>query len=190
MLLVHWRPLRRGRFLFLDRTGYPVPPNRHFCAHGHIAKIVRASDACEGIGVSGPSFLRAGRIAVWVTNCELPADGFALDLKLSLARPALSLPPFVDIASFDSRGNIMTRGVKWGRISNRQRMHRQGVEDSKAKAPVVVGPIPKRKLSKAELREQAEAALFVWRAARQSTTNSPTAHNSETVQGTRKGATT
>jgi hypothetical protein len=60
----------------------------------------------------------------------------------------------------------MTRGVNWTRISNRQRMHRQGVEDSKGKTPLVVDPTPKiqRKLSKAELREQAEAALFVWRA--------------------------
>jgi hypothetical protein len=44
-------------------------------------------------------------------------------------------------------------------------MHRQGVEDVKVKTPLV-GPAPKarRKLSKAELREQAEAALLAWRA--------------------------
>ncbi len=58
------------------------------------------------------------------------------------------------------------RGFNWSRISSRERMHRQGVEDSKGKMPPV-GPAakPSRKLSKAELREQAEAALLVWRAA-------------------------
>jgi hypothetical protein len=44
-------------------------------------------------------------------------------------------------------------------------MYRQGIEDKKAKTPPV-GPAPKprRKLSKAELREQAEAAFRAWRA--------------------------
>jgi hypothetical protein len=43
-------------------------------------------------------------------------------------------------------------------------MHRQGVEDVKGNAPLV-GPAPKarRKLSKAELREQAAAAFLAWR---------------------------
>jgi hypothetical protein len=64
------------------------------------------------------------------------------------------------------------RRFNWSLMSSRERMHRQGVEDSKAKTPLV-GPAPKsrRKLSKAELREQAEAALLVWRAARQPKTN-------------------
>ena len=46
-------------------------------------------------------------------------------------------------------------------------MRRQGVEDVKGKMPVVIDPTPKvcrRKLSKAELREQAEAAFLAWRA--------------------------
>jgi hypothetical protein len=44
-------------------------------------------------------------------------------------------------------------------------MRRQGVEDKKSKTPLV-GPASKvrRKLSKAELREQAEAAFLAWRA--------------------------
>ena len=48
------------------------------------------------------------------------------------------------------------------RISNRERMHRQGVEDRRAKTPPVGAPV-RRKLSKAELREQAEAAFLAWR---------------------------
>jgi hypothetical protein len=44
-------------------------------------------------------------------------------------------------------------------------MHRRGVEDAKSKPPVAkVSEKPDRKLSKAELREQAEAAVFAWRA--------------------------
>ena len=46
-------------------------------------------------------------------------------------------------------------------------MRRQGVEDIKGKMPLVVGQPPKRprrKLSKAELREQAAAAFLAWRA--------------------------
>jgi hypothetical protein len=44
-------------------------------------------------------------------------------------------------------------------------MQRQGVEDVKGKTPVSDRP-PKvrRRLSKAELREQAEAAFIAWRA--------------------------
>jgi hypothetical protein len=43
-------------------------------------------------------------------------------------------------------------------------MHRRGVEDAKSK-PVAKAPEkPDRKLSKAELREQAEAAVLAWRA--------------------------
>jgi hypothetical protein len=45
-------------------------------------------------------------------------------------------------------------------------MRRQGVEDVKGKTPLVGQP-PKvrRKLSKAELREQADAAFLAWRSA-------------------------
>jgi hypothetical protein len=56
--------------------------------------------------------------------------------------------------------------VNWSRISSRNRMRRQGVEDVKGKMPVVIDPTPKvrrHKLSKAELREQAEAAFLAWR---------------------------
>jgi hypothetical protein len=45
-------------------------------------------------------------------------------------------------------------------------MRRRGVEDVKSATPVAVQPPkqPRRKLSKAELREQAEAAFLAWRA--------------------------
>ena len=45
-------------------------------------------------------------------------------------------------------------------------MRRQGVEDIKGKTPLVPDQPPKqhrRRLSKAELREQAEAAFLAWR---------------------------
>ena len=56
-------------------------------------------------------------------------------------------------------------GVNWSRIANRKRMRRQGVEDVKGKTPIITAPAkkPRRKLSKAELREQAEAAFLAWR---------------------------
>jgi hypothetical protein len=44
-------------------------------------------------------------------------------------------------------------------------MRRQGVEDVKGKMPVIEpAKKPRRKLSKAELREQAEAAFRAWHA--------------------------
>jgi hypothetical protein len=55
--------------------------------------------------------------------------------------------------------------VNWSRIASRKRMRQQGVEDRKDK-PQVIEPSkkPRRKLSKAELREQATAAFLAWRA--------------------------
>jgi hypothetical protein len=59
----------------------------------------------------------------------------------------------------------MTGRVNWSRIKGRDRLQRHGVEDIKGKAPLVGQP-PKirRKLSKAELRQQAAAAFLAWRA--------------------------
>jgi hypothetical protein len=60
----------------------------------------------------------------------------------------------------------MSGRVNWTRISSRNRMRRQGVEDIKGKTPLVPDQPPKqhrRRLSKAELREQAEAAFLAWR---------------------------
>jgi hypothetical protein len=58
----------------------------------------------------------------------------------------------------------MTGRVNWSRISNRNRMRRQGVEEFKGQTPLRDQP-PKvrRRPSKAELREQAEAAFRTWR---------------------------
>ena len=59
----------------------------------------------------------------------------------------------------------MTGRMNWSRMSSHDRMQRQGVEDIKGKTPLVEQP-PKvrRKLSKAELRQQAAAAFLAWRA--------------------------
>ena len=62
----------------------------------------------------------------------------------------------------------MTGRVNWTRISSRSRnrMRRQGVEDIKGKTPLALDQLPKqprRKLSEAELREQAAAAFLAWR---------------------------
>ena len=59
----------------------------------------------------------------------------------------------------------MTR-VNWSRIKSRNRMQRQGVEDIKGTTLYVLNQPPKqrrRKLNKAELREQAAAAFVAWR---------------------------
>jgi hypothetical protein len=56
-------------------------------------------------------------------------------------------------------------GRNWSRLATRNRMRRQGVEDVKGKTPIIEpAKKPRRKLSKAELREQAEAAVLAWRA--------------------------
>jgi hypothetical protein len=55
--------------------------------------------------------------------------------------------------------------LNWSRISSRKRMHRQGVEDAKGQTPLDVKlPTVRRKLSKAEVRQQAAAAFLAWRA--------------------------
>jgi hypothetical protein len=59
----------------------------------------------------------------------------------------------------------MSGRVKWSRVASRNRMRRQGVEDVKGKTPIITEPAkqPRRRLSKAELSEQATAALLAWR---------------------------
>jgi hypothetical protein len=56
--------------------------------------------------------------------------------------------------------------VNWSRKATRDRMRRRGVEDIDGKMPLFAQPPkkPHRKLSKAELREQAAAAFLAWRA--------------------------
>jgi hypothetical protein len=59
------------------------------------------------------------------------------------------------------------RRGNWSRIKQRRLMRRQGVDDVKGAMPIFGQPPPRkqprRKLSKAELREQAEAAFRTWR---------------------------
>ena len=61
----------------------------------------------------------------------------------------------------------MTSRMNWNRVGS---MQRQGVEDAKGKTPLVGQPekIPRRRLSKVELREQAETAFRSWREGRSS----------------------
>ena len=56
--------------------------------------------------------------------------------------------------------------VNWSRMKQRSLMRRRGIEDIKGTMPLVAEPPkkPRRKLSKAELREQAAAAFLAWRA--------------------------
>ena len=65
-----------------------------------------------------------------------------------------------------ARKCVMSGRVNWSQIANRKRMRRQGVEDIKGATPVASQPPkqPRRKVSKAELREQAAAAFLAWRA--------------------------
>ena len=63
--------------------------------------------------------------------------------------------------------------VNWSRKATRDRMRRQGLEDIDGKVPLFAQPPkkPRRKLSKAELREQAAAAFVAWRAGQTSKNN-------------------
>jgi hypothetical protein len=61
----------------------------------------------------------------------------------------------------------MSGRTNWKAIEHRRRFmrRRRGVEDIKGAMPVVTTPAnkqPPRRLSKAELREQAEAAFRAW----------------------------
>ena len=59
----------------------------------------------------------------------------------------------------------MAGRINWRRLGDRDRMRRQGVEDVKGGTSVITEPAKqqRRKLSKAELREQAAAAFLAWR---------------------------
>ena len=65
-----------------------------------------------------------------------------------------------------ARKCIMSGRTNWSRIKQRNLMRRRGVEDIRGATSVAVPPPkqPRRKLSKAELREQAAAAFRAWRA--------------------------
>src|SRR5215471_7200836 len=65
-----------------------------------------------------------------------------------------------------ARKCVMSGRTNWSRIKQRNLMRRRGVEDIRGATSVAVPPPkqPRRKLSKAELREQAAAAFLAWRA--------------------------
>src|SRR5215471_17954399 len=65
-----------------------------------------------------------------------------------------------------ARKCVMSGRTNWSRIKQRSLMRRRGVEDIKGATSVAIPPPkqPRRKLSKAELREQAAAAFLAWRA--------------------------
>jgi hypothetical protein len=71
----------------------------------------------------------------------------------------------------------MAGRVNWSRIQQRSLMRRRGVEDVKGGTLIVAPPVNKqprrRKVSKAELREQAAAAFLAWRAGQTSKDKCP-----------------
>src|SRR6516225_5912913 len=68
----------------------------------------------------------------------------------------------------DGSTGVMSGRANWSRIKQRSLMRRRGIEDVKGGTPIVAPLVnkqpPRRKLSKAELREQAAAAFLAWRA--------------------------
>jgi hypothetical protein len=67
--------------------------------------------------------------------------------------------------TLNSREKCVMPGRNWSRLKRQSLMRRHGVEDVKGKMPVLEpAKEPRRRLSKAELREQAEAAVVAWRA--------------------------
>ena len=84
--------------------------------------------------------------------------------EICLQRPRIVAPVGQRIAA-GMPEHVMAGSVNWSRVASRKRMRRQGIEDRKDKTPVVEpAKQPRRKLSKAELREQAAAAFLAWRA--------------------------
>jgi hypothetical protein len=98
-------------------------------------------------------------------------------LAESIVWGAKAKPPVLQAVSggFAADGRVMTGRTNWSRIKQRSLMRRQGVEDIRGAMPVVGQPPkqPRRKLSKAELREQAEAAFRAWRAGQTSKDKCP-----------------
>jgi len=78
------------------------------------------------------------------------------------------------------KARVMAGRINWKRLGNRDRMRRQGVEDVKSKTPVInPAEKPGRQLTKAELREQAEAAVLAWHAGQASKDTSSNSRRNE-----------
>src|SRR6516164_10645655 len=96
-----------------------------------------------------PNLLHCRRNIVWGAKAKPPELPAALLCSARVARKC-----------------VMSGRVNWSRIASRNRMRRQGVEDINGKMPLFAEPPkkPRRKLSKAELRQQTAAAFLAWRA--------------------------
>ena len=103
----------------------------------------------------------------WLPRFDSPGDAGSPERLHRLGRygKAAGFPAFSRRLCCERAGGVMVR-ANWSRIATRNRMRRQGVEDVKGATPIAVPPPkqPRRKLSKAELREQAAAAFLAWRA--------------------------
>ena len=86
--------------------------------------------------------------------------------KAKPSAPAYQPPGGFAVNARVARKCVMSGRINWRGLASRNRMRRQGVEDVKGKMPLVDQPPkqPRRKVSKAELREQAAAAFLAWRA--------------------------
>jgi hypothetical protein len=101
---------------------------------------------------------------------DSPDDVFGrahrLGAKAKASAPAYQPPGGFAVNARVERKYVMGR-MNWSRIATRDLMRRYGVEDVKGKMPFVAEPRkpqPRRKLSEAELRQQAAAAFLAWRA--------------------------
>jgi hypothetical protein len=105
----------------------------------------------RGAGSTAPTMLPFRMLLVWGAKAKppvcMPHGDFAVNVR-------------------GARKCVMSGRTNWSRIKQRNLMRRRGVEDIRGATSVAVPPPkqPRRKLSKAELREQAAAAFLAWRA--------------------------
>ena len=127
---------------------------------------VGATDAV-GVGVSPICDLRKVAESKRAQCCDAIVAGPRVDWLCTATggsrNPLLPALHHQYAAIIEMSDDVMGRSVNWSRIKSRDRMRKQGVEDIKGETPLVGQPKPRRKLSKAELREHAEAAFVVWR---------------------------
>ena len=112
---------------------------------------------------AGPSPLSAGRSAHFLP--QHPGSTAPTVWNPKPARYGEARPLVPALAALLFAGGQMSSRVNWSQVSSRNRMRRQGVEDRRGSLPPVLEQPPKQrpqKLSKAELREQAEAAFRAW----------------------------
>ena len=150
------------------------PSKQEFCQNKRsISDGVDAVPSRE----SGTEIEHARAYACWVALAEnsqitagsTPPDNGAPKLPSygEKAKPSVFIPAALLCSSLMhvARKRVMAGRINWRRLDDRDRMRRQGVEDVKGKTPIITAPAtkPRRRLSKAELREQAAAAFLAWR---------------------------